>query len=106
MVGWRPNQKAFKRLKLKRSIIRFLYLLSCIFQIFFNEKKTVIFSRKILKKRNLVWLHVVYSCTLPKTLNSAESGQLYNKQNLQPSGFLTASTSLSTLSDTEQQLSL
>ena len=70
------------------------------------KKKNVIFSSTILKNKNLVFLHVVYSHTLPKTLNSAEIGQLYTKQNLQPSGFLAASTSLSTLGDTEQQLSI
>ena len=70
------------------------------------KKKNVIFSSTILKNKNLVFLHVVYSRTLPKTLNSAEIGQLYTKQNLQPSGFLAASTSLSTLGDTEQQLSI
>lgn len=50
MVGWRPNQKAFKRLKLKRSIIRFLYLLSCIFQIFFNEKNCYFFKEDFKKE--------------------------------------------------------
>lgn len=35
-----------------------------------------------------------------RKLNSAESSQLYSKQNLQPNGFLTASTFSFTLGDT------
>lgn len=62
--------------------------------------KKVIFQIRLKKKNTLVLLNVVYSRTLPQTLNSAESGHLYSKQNIQPSGFLTVSTSLSTLGDT------
>lgn len=95
--------------KVKTQEIIYLLFIDIYFHVsskFSSMKKNVIFSSTILKKKNLVLLHVVYSRTLPKTLNSAESGQLYSKQNLQPSGFLAASTSLSSLGDTEQQLSI
>lgn len=70
-----------------------------IFPTFSSVKEKVIFQNKIFFFKSVL-LSAVRSCALPKTLNSAESGQLYSKQNLQPNGFLTVSASSFTLGNT------
>lgn len=62
-------------------------------------RKKVIFKNKIWLKK-LVLLINIPALFFSKTLNSAESGHLYSKQNLQPSGFLTVGTFSFTLGDT------
>lgn len=82
-IKWKGIQKV------KTQDIIYLLFIDIYFHVFSkfsSMKKNVIFSSTILKK-NLVLLHVVYSHTLPKTLNSAESGQLYVNKIYSPVAF-------------------
>lgn len=102
---WMPREKTTRwldTLNVKtQEIICFLqrYLFSDIFQIFFNEEKSYFFKIRF-SFFNVGFAQCGLSRALPKTLNLAESGQSYSKQNLQPDGFLTASTFSFTLGDT------